>query len=73
MPKIYLKSFLQWIPAADELPKRDVPVIVAVTAGKQRFTAVSHRMSRGWSGLTSSASVTQWAHLPTPPLDPNET
>jgi hypothetical protein len=64
MPTIHLKSFLEWIPVAENLPKRDVPVIVAVTNGRQTFTTVSHRMSRGWSGIKTPATVTHYSALP---------
>lgn len=67
MQKSNLKTFLEWTNAAEELPKRDKPVVVVVESPTQRFCAVSHRMSRGWSGLKPPATVTHWAQLPKPP------
>lgn len=67
MPKIHLKTFLEWNNAEEELPKRDVPVVVVVESPTQRFCAVSHRMSRGWSQIQAPAMVTHWAPLPKPP------
>lgn len=66
------QSTIYWIPASLELPKRDVPVIVAVHSPTQSFTAVSHRTSRAWAGIAWPAAVAFWAKLPPPPPPPIE-
>jgi hypothetical protein len=60
-------STLHWRDANLELPKRDVPVIVAVVERGREFCAVSHRLAKGWAGLKLPAAVVYWASLPQPP------
>lgn len=60
-------STVHWRDANLELPKRDIPVIVAVTERGREFCAVSHRLSRGWANIKFPAVVHFWTPLPTPP------
>jgi alkylhydroperoxidase family enzyme len=60
-------STLHWRDANLELPRRDVPVIVAVVERGREFCAISHRLSKGWANIKAPAAVVYWAALPPPP------
>lgn len=60
-------STLHWRDANLELPRRDVPVIVAALEGRREFCAISHRLSKGWANIKLPAVVVYWAPLPPPP------
>lgn len=64
------KSFIEWTLASQELPKRDIPVLVVARSPHQEFTAISHRMARGWAGIKAPATIVAWAPLPAPPTLP---
>jgi hypothetical protein len=62
-----MKTTITWINAEIELPKRDVPVLVLATSGKQTWVQASHRMSRGWSTISKPGVVRYWAAFPSAP------